>query len=213
MGQWEVNWENRALVRNVQLRHKREVARLMLSQHRYEVEYMRYYKGDAQTTRDKRFCVYCLEVKKRQVVGDEKHVIETCPQFSGQRKTMFDKIRDIVKTQYGFGTTKQPYDTLWTYRKRKEQMKKEGYELNRQFQDISWDITWHDVWTANFADIPLSDEAHVHITAVVGAYVSEVNQTKTRAYEVKRERIKATGVHGDAVDALQIVSERQGHLE
>ena len=140
------------------------------------------------------------EVHGCEVVGNEKHVLEQCPQFSSERQLLFNKVKRVVRQYYGLGTSKMPHDTVDTYRQRKKRMEEEGAALNLQFQQRDFDITWNHLWTGCIGDIPLPDDAYAHIAVILGAYVPAVNQTKSSAYEKRSEVLTGEHVHGEVCD-------------
>ena len=52
---------NRQVMLETPLCYKRSLVRMLSSQHRLEVEYMRYFKGGTQVIREERWCQYCLD--------------------------------------------------------------------------------------------------------------------------------------------------------
>ena len=97
----DVMFSWRLLFRSITLQHKVSFLRLLCSQHRFEVEYLRYLKGHQAVPHDQRWCKFCLETGI-QVVGDEKHILCDCPQFAGERAVLVEKsakfsLRTITK--------------------------------------------------------------------------------------------------------------------
>ena len=77
---------------------RRALCRFVLSSHKLEIETGRFLRPAVQ--RNQRYCVFCLS-RGSSTVGDESHALDSCPQFSEERKKTWRNIRLFIpKVQF-----------------------------------------------------------------------------------------------------------------
>ena len=91
---WRTN--DRLLVRLLDQRYKVSCARILLSQHRFEVNTGRW---TGNSDRTQRYCSHCLSLGIR-VCGDEVHYLDHCPKFFQAREKFWGSYFRIVDFGY-----------------------------------------------------------------------------------------------------------------
>ena len=66
--------------------HKRSLTKLRASSHRLNIEIGRY--GKQPLPREERICKYCELKHNLKVIDDEVHVIENCPLYEDDHRTI-----------------------------------------------------------------------------------------------------------------------------
>ena len=72
---------------------RRSLNKFILSSHNLEIETGRFSRP--AVPRHQRFCTYCL-AQGVQVLGDEKHALDVCPQFQQDRILTWEYIRLVI---------------------------------------------------------------------------------------------------------------------
>ena len=194
------SWGVRLTARRVLLKHKREFMRLFTSQHRLEVEYLRYFKGTSAVPRERRWCEHC-RTQGVFCVGNEKHALEDCPQFASTRQRFWQRIRAVLEARHYTGCVYDGFSKYEEFLQRKQYIEDNSVALRFR---ADWSFLdkveyWH-VWTGMIVGAVLPEEAYREVAAIVGSYVSEVLQEKQRQFEVRNLKFSDTAVHGDVAD-------------
>ena len=118
----------RQVNRNILLKHKRSLVRLFCSQHRFEVEYLRYFKGEKSVTRENSICRYCFRAG-RNSIGDEKHMVCCCPAFVEDRANLLSSCHETIKRWHLRGCVKTDAESTLDYCKRRRAVKTLGDQV------------------------------------------------------------------------------------
>ena len=69
--------------------------------------------------------------------------------------------------------------------------------MRREFLEVPTILSWNQLWTGCYNTLYLPIECYESLAAVIGAYLCEVNQAKSRGYELFLRRQPANEVQND----------------
>ena len=156
---------------------------------------MRYFKGSKAVPREQRFCKHCSK-NGVFVIGDEKHVLENCPQFGEERKQLDSSIRNILYQRHYKGFMPRQDVPAIRNRELKQDVQENGDKYRSEADWCSllqW--KWENLWRGFFPGIVMGEEGFEDIAWVLGKYVHIVVQTKENDFQKSEQEFRDTIVH------------------
>ena len=195
----------RQVNKNILLKHKRSFVRLFCSQHRFEVEYLRYFKGDNCVARDQRFCSHCSRLG-RQFVGNEQHFVYHCPLFSEVRKNLLSDCHSLVRKWHLRGCIQNEGENSIEFSKRNKSVKSQGDTVRATLDWVSLlqEVHLEHIISGYFRGICMPIEGYREISRFVGKFIHVIVEHKRLQYESLRLDFRSEVVYDRPEDQGEV---------